>query len=88
MPAMVSAYPRVSEWIYLGSTAINMAQVAAIEFGNAEGHAFAIVRMASFAPAREAADVGKTWFEVHQSAVVRQLRAYVDAMAVPALQRE
>jgi hypothetical protein len=85
---MVTAYPRVSEWIYIGTTAINLAQVAAIEFGNAEGHAFAIVRMASFVPSREAADLGRTWFEVHNSGIVRQLRAYVDAMAAPALLRE
>ncbi|HWE60975.1 MAG TPA: hypothetical protein VHB98_04630, partial [Chloroflexota bacterium] len=68
--------------------AINLAQVAAIEFGNAEGHAFAIVRMASFVPSREASDLGKTWFEVHTQGIVRQLRAYVDAMAAPTLQRE
>ena len=88
MPAMVTAYPRVSEWIYIGATAINMAQVAAIEFGNTEGHAFAVVRLAAFVPSREASDLGKTWFEVHNSGIVRQLRAYVDAMAAPALARE
>jgi hypothetical protein len=88
MPASVTAYPRVSEWIFIGATAINMAQVASIEFGNAEGHAFAIVRMASFVPARESADLGRTWFEVHNSGIVRQLRAYVDGMAAPALARD
>lgn len=88
MPATVSTYPRVSEWVFIGATAINMAQVASIEFGNAEGHAFAIVRMASFTPSREASDLGRTWFEVHNSGSVRQLRAYVDGMAAPTLARD
>jgi len=34
MPASVSLYPQVAEWIYLGDTAVNMAQVTAIEFGD------------------------------------------------------
>jgi hypothetical protein len=83
MAAAVSAYPRVSEWIYLGSTAINMAQVASIEFGHTDGDAYAIVRMASYSAAREAAELGRTWFEVHSTALVRQLRGYVDGMAAP-----
>src|SRR5438105_15733992 len=45
MAAMVSHYPRVSEWVYIGDTAINMAQVTGIEFGNAGSGTYAIVRL-------------------------------------------
>ena len=78
MPAMISHYPRVSEWIYLGQTAINLAQVATIEFQGDGPGAQAIVRLSAISGADEDADRGRTWFLVKDAHLVRDLRAYID----------
>ena len=80
MYATVSAYPRVSEWMYIGDTAINLAQVASIEFGNGSGGAYAVVRLSSYTLEYEADGLGKTWFKVRDAATIRQLRDYVDGL--------
>ena len=68
MTAMVSHYPRVSEWVYIGDTAINMAQVTGIEFGNAGSGAYAIVRLSSYNSEYEAGDLGNLKLEgVHHT---------------------
>jgi hypothetical protein len=87
MAALVSHYPRVSEWVYIGDTAINMAQVTGIEFGNAGSGVYAIVRLSSYASEYEAGDLGKTWFKVRDPELVRFLREYVTHMAAPGLER-
>lgn len=88
MFAAVSHYPRVSEWVYIGDTAINMAQVTGIEFGYAGGRSYAIVRLSSYDSEREAEESGKTWFEVRDPEIIRVLREYVEQMSVPARGRE
>jgi hypothetical protein len=87
MAAMMSHYPRVSEWVYIGGTAINMAQVTGIEFGDAGSGAYAIVRLSSYSSEYEAGDLGKTWFKVRDPEVVRFLRDYVNQMVAPGLER-
>ncbi len=73
MSANVSLYPRVAEWIYLGDTAVNMAQVTAIEFGDT----YAIIRLSSYNAEDEHGERDKTWFKVRDAETVRVLRAYV-----------
>lgn len=80
MAAALSAYPRVSEWIYFDTLAVNMAAVASIEFRSGDGDPAAVVRLVSFNAAREAADKGTTWFEVRKPAQIRFLRSYVESM--------
>ncbi len=80
MYATLSAYPRVSEWMYIGDTAINLAQVASIEFGGGSNGATAIVRLSSYTLEYEADGLGKTWFTVRDTATIRALRAYVDGL--------
>ena len=87
MAALVSHYPRVSEWVYIGDTAINMAQVTSIEFGSAGSGTYAIVRLSSYNSEYEAGDLGKTWFKVRDPDFVRFLREYVTHMAAPGLER-
>lgn len=87
MPAMISHYPRVSEWIYLGQTAINLAQVATIEFQGDGPGAQAIVRL-STGSAEEDADRGRTWFLVKDARLVRDLRAYVDGQLATSVTHE
>jgi hypothetical protein len=87
MAAMVSRYPRVSEWVYIGDTAINMAQVTGIEFGSAGSGTYAIVRLSSYTSEYEAGDLGKTWFKVRDPELVRLLREYVNRMAALGLER-
>ena len=87
MAAMVSHYPRVSEWVYIGDTAINMAQVTGIEFGSTGSGTYAIVRLSSYNSEYEAGDLGKTWFKVRDPEIVRFLREYVTHMAAPGLER-
>ncbi len=85
MFAAVSHFPRVSEWVYLGTTAINLAQVAAIEFGDKDkgSDAYAIIRLAAYNANEEVTGLGRTWFKVRDVAVVRQLRAYVGQTLIP-----
>ena len=83
MTAMVSYYPQVSEWIYLGDTAINMAQVTSIEFGWAGDEMFAIVRLSSHHVADDVEERNKTWFKVKQAELVRALRQYVEGLSAP-----
>jgi len=80
MYAAISAYPRVSEWMDIGETAINLAQVASIEFGGGSNGATAIVRLSSYTLEYEADGLGKTWFTVRDAATIRSLRAYVDGL--------
>jgi len=86
MFAAVSHFPRVSEWVYLGTTAVNLAQVAAIEFGDKDKGAdsYAIIRLAAYNADEEATGLGHTWFKVRDVAVVRQLREYVGQALIPA----
>jgi hypothetical protein len=72
MYASVSYYPRVSEWIYVGDTAINLAQVATIEFGGKD-EAYALLRLST--PDYQ--------YEVRDAALVRYLREYVESMLAP-----
>jgi hypothetical protein len=83
MGAMVSYYPQVSEWIYLGETAINMAQVASIEFQRSGDEEQAIVRLSSYHAGDDLDDRDKTWFKVTQEDLVRALRRYVDGLRAP-----
>ncbi len=83
MYATVSAYPRVSEWTYIGDTAINLAQVAAIEFGSGGSGAYAVVRLSSYTIEYEADGLDKTWFKVRDAATIGWLRAYVDGLRAP-----
>ncbi len=85
MFAAVSHFPRVSEWVYLGTTAINLAQVSAIEFGDKDkgDDAYAIIRLAAYNADEEVTGLGRTWFKVRDAAIVRQLRAYVGQALVP-----
>jgi len=80
MYAAVSAYPRVSEWLYIGEIAINLAQVAAIEFGSGSSGAYATVRLSSYTVEYEADGLGKTWFKVRDAPTIGLLRAYVDGL--------
>jgi hypothetical protein len=80
---MVSYYPQVSEWIYLGDTAINMAQVASIEFGWSGDETFAIVRLSSYHAVDDMEERNKTWFKVKQADLVRALRQYVEGLSAP-----
>jgi len=80
MYAAISAYPRVSEWMDIGDTAINLAQVASIEFGGGSNGVTAIVRLSSYTLEYEADGLGKTWFTVRDAATIRALRAYVDGL--------
>lgn len=73
MFATVSHYPRVSEWIYLDETAINMAQVTSIEFRDEAGRAYALLRLSS----------GDYQHEVRDTALVQVLREYVAQMLAP-----
>jgi hypothetical protein len=83
MGAMVSYYPQVSEWIYLGETAINMAQVTSIQFQQSGDEEQAIVRLASYRAGDDFDDRDKTWFRVTQADLVRALRHYVDGLRAP-----
>lgn len=83
MPATVSYYPQVSEWLYLGDVAINLAQVASIEFEHTGDGEAAIVRLASYRIADEFDDSGKTWFRVSGAELVQSLRQYVEALRAP-----
>jgi hypothetical protein len=83
MTAMVSYYPQVSEWIFLGDTAINMAQVTSIEFGQAGDDEYAIVRLSSYHAADDIEERGRTWFKVKQAELVRWLRQYVEGLSAP-----
>ena len=78
MSATVSAFPRVSEWLYIGDTAINLGQVAAIEFGSGSSGAYATVRLSSYSVEYESDGLGKTWFKVRDTATIRLLREYVE----------
>ena len=73
MFATVSHYPRVSEWIYLDETAINMALVTSIEFRDEAGRAYALLRLSS----------GNYQHEVRDAGLVQLLREYVDQMLAP-----
>ncbi len=83
MSATVSHYPRVSEWVVVGETALNMAQVASIEFGLAGSSPFAVVRLSTYHAEREAEELGTTWFKLRDAAIVGALRDYVAAMRAP-----
>ena len=82
----VVLYPdlRVSECIFLGETAVNLAQVTGIEFDGA----IAIVRLASYHAEYEHSDLGKTWFKVRDPRLVRLLRDYVERLAAPGFTRD
>ena len=80
MYATLSAYPRVSEWMDIGDTAIYLAQVASITFAGGSSGATAIVRLSSYTLEYEADGLGKTWFTVRDAATIRALRAYVDRL--------
>lgn len=83
MPATVSHYPRVSEWVYIGDTAINMAQVTDIEFGGEGDGAYAIVRLATYQAEYDVEGMNRTWFKLKDAHLVRALREYVEGMSAP-----
>ena len=83
MSALISHYPRVSEWLFIDDTAINLAMVAGITFsGDSQGE-YAIVRLASYRGGLSDAERGETWFEVRDDTLVGVLRRYVEQMAAP-----
>jgi hypothetical protein len=83
MSALISHYPRVSEWLYLDDTAINLAMVSSITFSGDSLGEYAIVRLAGYRGSLSDAERGETWFEVRDEAPVSLLRRYVEQMAAP-----
>lgn len=79
----VSYYPQVSEWIFLGEAAINMAQVASIEFSRGPDDACAIVRLSTYRASDGPDEMGATWFKVMRPELVRYLRDYARRLAAP-----
>jgi hypothetical protein len=82
MALQVSHYPRVSEWLFIDDTAINMAAVISITFSADSAGDYAIVRLAGYHGTGDA-ERGETWFEVRESGLLRVLRGYVVQMAAP-----
>ena len=83
MSALISHYPRVSEWLFLEDTAINLAMVSSITFSGDSLGEYAIVRLTGYRGSPVDAERGETWFEVRDDTLVRVLRRYVDQMAAP-----
>ncbi len=83
MGALVSHYPRVSEWLYVGDTAINLATVISITFNGDSAGEYAVLRLPASGDRRDD-DVDRDWLEVRDVAVIRQLRHYIEQAYAPA----
>jgi hypothetical protein len=83
MSAQVSHYPRVSEWLFVGDTAINLATVTSITFSADSAGEYAIMRLNGYRGEPSEREQGETWFAVRDADVLQQLRAYVAQMAAP-----
>lgn len=83
MFAQVSHYPRVSEWLFIEDTAINLAMVASVTFSTDSAGEYAIVRLPAYRGGMPDGERGDTWFSVRDDAVLYRLRAYIAQMAAP-----
>jgi hypothetical protein len=83
MFAQISHYPRVSEWLFVEDTAINLAMVTSITFSADSAGAYAIVRLPGYRGDQDDRERGETWFAVRDPEVVQRLHAYVAQMAAP-----
>jgi hypothetical protein len=83
MFAQVSHYPRVSEWLFVEDTAINLAMVTSITFSADSAGDYAIVRLPGYRGDLSDREQGETWFTVRDADVLQRVREYVAQMAAP-----